>query len=448
MEFRILGPLEVIRDGHPLSLGGAKQRALLAILVLHANQVVSADGLIDLLWGEEAPPTAGNTLQVYISQLRKTVEPTRASRGPSNVIARRPPGYVLQADEDDIDARRFARRVEEGRAALAEGRYEDAASVLRDALAQWRGPALADFTYEPFAQSEITRLEELRMAAIEDRISADLALGRHASFIGELDALVAQYPLREALRGHLMLALYRSGRQAEALQVYQDTRRALDEELGIDPSSALQHLHQGILVQDSGLELAPRTIVLPEAAACENCGAPVAADGDLCDDCAAASVRQPLFVRKTVSVLSCEVALSSARADLDPEAMQVATDRLAQSARAVVERHGGTMAAPAYGDHFVAVFGVPALHEDDALRALSAASEVRSTLTDVAGRLEPAWQLEVELRLAVNTGEIVVDASAPAGAFPSGEAVTRTVRLGRAAPAGEILVTDATRHLT
>jgi DNA-binding SARP family transcriptional activator/class 3 adenylate cyclase len=449
MEFRILGPLEVVVGGRPLGLGGAKQRALLAILILHANQVVSADRLIDLLWGEEAPQTAANTLQVYISQLRKAIEPARRRRGPAEVLVRRPPGYVLQVGPDRIDAERFGQLVSRGQRELAAGRNETAAEALREGLDLWRGPALADFSYEPFAQNEITRLEELRMSALEDRIEADLALGRHASFIGELDALVAQYPLREGLRGNLMLALYRSGRQAEALQVYQDTRRALDEELGIDPSLSLQELEKGILMQDASLNLPSPPVAAPEGteARCAECDAPVTSEGDLCENCAQRAAAEPLVVRKTVTILSCEMSLHSGGGELDPEALQPATARLGEGARSIVERHGATCAT-SFEDHVIALFGVPVLHEDDALRAVSAAMAMRGALGELAAELEPSWGLELEVRIGINTGDVIADAAAPPGTLPAGEAVNRAVRLGHASAPGDILLSQRTRHLT
>ena len=250
MEFRILGPLEAREEGRSLGLGGAKQRALLAILLLHANEVVSSDRLIDDLWGEEPPETAASALRVHIAQLRKAL-------GSSGVLLTRSPGYVLQIEPGQLDVDRFAQLVEEAGRAFADGRWKHASERLREALALWRGSPLADFAYERFAQTDISRLEELRLAALEKRIEADLALGRHAELVGELEALVAEHPLRERLRAQLMLALYRSGRQAEALAAYQDVRRILVEELGIDPGAELHDLERGILRQDPSLALLP-----------------------------------------------------------------------------------------------------------------------------------------------------------------------------------------------
>jgi DNA-binding SARP family transcriptional activator len=235
VEFRILGPLEVVEDGHDLDVGGAKQRALLACLLLHANRVVSSDQLLEALWGEGAPETAQKALQVYVSQLRKALGKER--------IRTKAPGYEMQVGPGELDLERFQALASEGR--------------LTEALTHWRGAPLADFAYEPFAQAEIARLEELRLATLEERIEADLDGGRHASLVGELQGLVRDHPLRERLRAQLMLALYRSGRQAEALEAYHEGRKAMVEELGIEPGRSLRELEQAILRQDPALDLAP-----------------------------------------------------------------------------------------------------------------------------------------------------------------------------------------------
>jgi DNA-binding SARP family transcriptional activator len=214
------------------------------MLLLHANEVVSTDRLIDALWGAAPPPTAAKTIQVYVSRLRKELGDGR--------LATRPPGYALHVDRSELDLVMFEQLV--GEAARSDP--ERAADTLREALALWRGPALADLTYESFAQPEIARLEELRWAALEQRIDADLAIGRHATLIGELGALIAEHPLRERLRGQLMLALYRCGRQAEALSAYRQAQRELADELGLDPSEELKRLEQAILRQDPALEAA------------------------------------------------------------------------------------------------------------------------------------------------------------------------------------------------
>ena len=243
MEFRILGPLEVVDADRPLTLKGSRLRALLVLLLTSANEVVSSDRLIDELWGAQPPRAASNALQYHVSQLRK-------SFAPDGLIETREPGYLIRVEPDQLDLLRFERLLADAQNAPP----EDATRLLGDALALWRGPALADLAREPFAQAEIRRLEELRLVALERRIDADLALGRRAELVGELEALTQQHPYREALRAQLMLALYGSGRQAEALDVYRDTRRLLVDELGIDPGPAIQQLEQAILRQDPALD--------------------------------------------------------------------------------------------------------------------------------------------------------------------------------------------------
>src|SRR4051812_4881145 len=244
MEFRLLGPLEVRAGDGPLPLGGEKQRALLALLLLNANRVVSRERLIDELWGEAPPETAVSMVQVYVSRLRKVL--------PNGVLSTRAPGYVLAVEPTELDLARFEELV----SAARDAGPDRASHLLREGLALWRGPPLAEFEQEPFARGESRRLEDLRLAAVEERIEADLALGRHADVSGELETLIGEYPHRERLRGQLMLALYRSDRQTEALAVYRDARGALDE-LGIEPSERLRRLEKQILTHDPALELAP-----------------------------------------------------------------------------------------------------------------------------------------------------------------------------------------------
>jgi DNA-binding SARP family transcriptional activator len=241
MEFRLLGPLEVHEEGRVVPLGAAKQRSLLGVLLLHANEMVSVDRLVDELWGERPPARSTKLVQGYVSELRKRL-------GADRVVTRRP-GYLVRVERSELDSVEFERLVARARSE----RPEEAARRLREALALWRGPALADVTLEGFAAREAERLNELRFAALLDRIEADLTLGRHAELVGELEALIAEHPLRERLRGQMMLALYRAGRQAEALQVYREARRMLTEELAIDPSVELQSLEKAILNQDPAL---------------------------------------------------------------------------------------------------------------------------------------------------------------------------------------------------
>jgi DNA-binding SARP family transcriptional activator len=243
---RLLGPLELQQGAAPIPLGRPAQRALLARLLLDANRTVAVDRLVDDLWGEDAPSSAVKMIQIHVSKLRKVL--------PDGMLVTRPPGYAIEIEPEAVDLVRFDRLRQDGRAALAAGSAEVAAARLRDALALWRGPALAEFD-EPFAAIESARLEDLHLACIEDRIDADLALGRHAVAVGEIEALVARNELRERPRGQLMLALYRSGRQAEALAGYREFRKLLSTELGIEPSPALRMLEQRMLVHDPTLEL-------------------------------------------------------------------------------------------------------------------------------------------------------------------------------------------------
>jgi DNA-binding SARP family transcriptional activator len=245
--YSILGPVEVVVDGRALQLGGPRPRAVLALLLLRANSVVAAEKLIDELWGDAPPATAANVLQSYVSSLRRVLG--------RDAIETRGRGYALRLPPGTLDLHRFERRAAEGSAALAAGRAQEAADALAEALALWRGPALADVAADEVARAESARLDELRLAALERRVEAELACGRHADLVGELDALVAEHPLRERLRGFQMLALYRSGRQAEALEAYRAARTRLVDELGIEPGAALQELHRAVLRQDPSLEL-------------------------------------------------------------------------------------------------------------------------------------------------------------------------------------------------
>ena len=248
MEFRILGPLE-IADGRRLrQVSGTRERALLAILLIHAGEVVSADRLIEELWGSDIPGNPSNALQVVVSRVRKALEVP----GSPSLLVTRKPGYALDVPLDELDAGRFGRLVAEAQQA-GPADMTRAASLLAEALGLWRGPALTEFAAEGFAREEIARLEEERVRAIEMKADAELALGRHAELVGELQALVAAHPLRERLRGQLMLALYRSGRQGEALRVFQEGRGVLVAELGVDPGPELQELHQRILLQAASL---------------------------------------------------------------------------------------------------------------------------------------------------------------------------------------------------
>jgi DNA-binding SARP family transcriptional activator len=337
LDFRVLGPLEVVRDGSPVALGGPKPRALVAVLLLQRGRAVSIDDLVDALWGAEPPASAAASVHTYVSRLR---------RGLGEVLVARPPGYALAVEPGRLDLDRFETRLAEGRELLRAGDAAAAAVALREALGQFRGEPLADLAFEPFAQAEVGRLAELRLGALEERLQADLDRGAHAEVVGELEALCAEHPLRERLRGQLMLALYRCGRQADALAAYAGLRRRLDEELGLQPDAALQRLERAILQHDPALAAPDRPVPLPAPAA------------------------EP--VRKRVTVLVCDLAVDD---DGDPERHGRNVDRVLQEARAALERHGaGVRFLPA--ERVVAVFGVPRVHEDDVLRAARAALEL------------------------------------------------------------------------
>jgi DNA-binding SARP family transcriptional activator len=417
MEFQVLGPLEVHRGGQPLALGPAKQRALLAILLVHANEVVSSDRLIEELW-PEPPETAANALQVYVHKLRKALEPARTRGAPNAVLVTQAPGYRLRVASEELDADQFERLLRDGRAAAEAPDPAVAAATLRRALDLWRGPALADFVYDPFAQAEIARLEELRLDAIEDRIEADLALGGSADLVSELEMLISDNPLRERLRGQLMLALYRAGRQAEALEAFTAARTTLDEELGIAPSPQLQRLQTAILRQEPALEV---SIEAPRRAQRQG-PAPDTVASEL---------------RKTVTVM---MARRPTVRGLDPEALsrdgELYRDQLART----VERYGGAIAS-SLGDEVMAVFGVPHAHEDDAFRAVSAAFEIRDTLVGEASASGTAP------RFGIATGEVLASGSDAGALSVIGDPVTVAGDLENAAAPGEVLIGEETARL-
>ncbi len=429
----MLGPLEVRRGGEVVPIGAAKQRALLAMLLLHANEVVSTDRLVDALWGEQPPARPDKALQVYVSQLRKLL--AGAPAGPALVT--RAPGYVLELPAEALDASRFERLTGDGRQALAQQEPARAADRLDEALALWRGPALADLAYEPFAQAAIGRLEEQRLMAEEDRIEAGLALGEHTRLSGRLEELVAEHPLRERLRGQLMLALYRAGRQADALAVFQDGRRALVDELGIEPGRELRALHQAILQQDSGLEL-PRAE--QQTAPAARVRAPVDTARPPDHPSAPAGGRQ---ARKTVTATF--VGLTTWPTDgelLDPEAARTLVERALELVRVSVERHGGAVRTVAE-ESVTAVYGLPVVHEDDALRAVRSAVELRPALEQLA--VEVAGQnVLLEQRIAISTGEVIAGGDSTSQLQATGVPLVVSARLAPTAAPGEIVLDEPT----
>jgi SARP family transcriptional regulator, regulator of embCAB operon len=257
MDFNILGPLEIVNGHAPIVIDSAKRRGLLCALISHANDVVSLDNLIEWIWQGPVPPQATAIVQAHISRLRRILEPERAPWGASELIQRRAPGYLLRADPEQIDAMRFQRHVAEGRAALEAGDPRRAASILAAGLRLWRGRPLADVAAHTVAQGAITRLDGLRLSATIMRIEADLELGRHLAVVPELEWLLHEHPLDERLGAQLMIALYRSGRQADALSVYNRMRQNLAKQLRIEPAPRSQRLRAAILAQHPCLDPRP-----------------------------------------------------------------------------------------------------------------------------------------------------------------------------------------------
>src|ERR671931_189963 len=383
MEFRILGPLEVHDHGRQMSLGGGKQRALLGVLLLHANESISSERLIDELWGDQPPARAHKLVQGYVSGLRKLLGPAR--------VVTRPPGYLVRVEAGELDALEFDRLV-------AEARTVDEpllrAERMREALELWRGSALADLRLDGFAAREAERLNEVRLAALLDRIEVDLELGRHAELVGELEALVAAHPLQERFRALLMLALYRSGRQADALELYRATRRLLDDELGLDPSPELQRLERLVLTHDSELD-PPRfeaRVELPPAPT---------------------PPPEPERLRRTVSVVFGDLAGSTSLGErLDPESLHGVLDRYSETCAEVLERHGGTV-EKFIGEAFVGpgsrrdafasgdAINVAARLEEAAVEGEILLGEQTKRLIEPAVRAEPPEPLAGKGRVAV-----------------------------------------------
>jgi DNA-binding SARP family transcriptional activator len=389
MDFLILGPLE-LRDGaREVRLRGGKQRALLALLLLNANRTLAVDRIVDDLWGEDPPDSAHKMVQIYVAKLRKDLPP--------DTVQTRPPGYAIALEPGRLDLNRFEALVAEARGAP---NAEQAADRFRAALSLWRGPALAEFASEPFAAPESARLEELHMAALEGRIEADLALGRHSDLVGELESLIARHPLRESLRRQHMLALYRSGRQAEALSAYKAAWSTLADELGIEPSPALRELERQILQQDSSLDVAAKPV--PPAPA------------------------PPEEMLKLVTVLVAGVAGSTATARHPEDVRDLMAGYFAAMADQI-RAEGGTVEQLA-GHTIMAVFGVPAVREDDAVRAVRAARRIVDR------------QEGLEIRVGVSTGDVVVAGDLRV----TGDAVNVAASLQHAAEPGTVLVAERT----
>ena len=424
----LLGPFEV-RDGSaPVRLGGRKPRALLARLALDANRTVPAERLIEDLWGEDAPGSAAKMVQIHVSQLRKALPP--------GVLVTSPGGYALAAEPEAIDLSRFERLRDAGRAALADDDPQRAADLLGEALALWRGEALAEFR-EPFAALEAARLAQLRLDCIEDRIDAELALGHHAAVTAELEALVAREPLRERARSQLMLALYRGGRHADALATLHDLRRILDEELGLVPSAALGELERRILRHDPSLLESARQPGHRDPAAGRPSEPP--AEGPPAE----ATRVPPAPERRRVTAVALRFREAHALAGTaDPEDL----DELFALARAcaaeIVERLGGGL-GPAAGDQMIAGFGVTVTREDAVPRAVRAALELRDAIPDATAG---AVGGPLTVRVAVDTGMAIVnDGEKPADGMGCGVAASAAGLLAHASAGAVVLGPAAAR---
>jgi DNA-binding SARP family transcriptional activator len=410
MDFRILGPLEVLDEDQPVVLAGGRQRALLALLLLHANETLSTDRLIDELWGDRAPATAAKTVQVHISRLRKALG-GEGDDGPAGPVVTREHGYELRLDPERLDSQRFERLLDEGRGELAAGHPERAASTLDEALSLWRGPPLADLAYEAFAQDEIARLEDLRVRAQEQLIEAKLALARHVEVITQLEALIAQHPYREGLRAQLMLALYRSDRQAEALQAYQDARTQLVEELGIEPGEHLRELERAVLAQDPALA-APRlphdAEVVPRAPAPDELPTGV------------------------VTFLLTDIEGSAGLWEADPEGMAAALElHDGLIGRAVAAHAGRLLKTKGEGDSTVSAF-----------RRSSDAVAAAVDIQEAVGATSWPGGLDLRLRIALHTGE-----AHERGGDYFGPALNRAARLRALTRGGATVVSQATAEI-
>jgi DNA-binding SARP family transcriptional activator len=409
VEFRILGPLEVVDRGRAVPIGGGRQRSLLALLLLNANELVSADRLLEELWAD-AGRASLNALQVAVSRLRDALG-SAAER-----LVTQEPGYVLRVGVDELDVEWFEALVAEGRRQAAGGDANAAAATFREALGLWRGGALADFVYEPFAQVDIARLEELRVSALEERVDADLAVGGSSELVGELQTAVAEHPLRERSCGQLMLALYRCGRQAEALAAYRLTRDTLVEELGVEPGAELRQLESRILRQDASLEVARVPV--------------------------AATVR----ARKLVTVVVIELRPSmTGGGRVDPEALEALLGRWLPQLTVAVQRHGGVVGR-AVGERVVAVFGIPRVHEDDVPRAARAALEIATMAQQLDGTGSQSG-IRVGVAGGISTGEVLAGEDGDGAAVVMGDVAREAERLAERAAPDEVLVSGATAEL-
>jgi DNA-binding SARP family transcriptional activator len=420
MEFLILGPMEVHEGTRRLELPTGRGRALLALLVLHAGEAVPAERLIDGLWDEHPPATASTVVQGLVSKLRRTLEPDRGKGEPAELLQTVGSSYRLAIQPEAVDANRFKRLIDEARGAAPDAR----AAGLSAALDLWRGPALADFTYMPFAQRAISALEELRTEAMEDRIEAELELGLSHELVPELEALVREHPFRERLRGFLMLALYRAGRQTEALEAYRAGRALLVDEIGVEPGPALRELEAAILRQDPPLDRHRRrgevTIGTPAAPWLP-------------------------WERRSVTVVAADVT-PSWDDGADAEAVAHLAARAASVATEVLERHGARV-EQVLGAMVMGFFGFPVAYEDHALRAARAAVEVGTTIDALNDEPSSISGYRSFSRIGIETGDVIVRGPGASLRDFGGAVMSAATRLQQAALDGSVLVGPGTQRL-
>jgi DNA-binding SARP family transcriptional activator/class 3 adenylate cyclase len=418
MEFRILGPLEVLDAGQRIPLPGKKQRALLALLLVHSGETLATDRLIDELWGERPPTTAAKAVQVHVSRLRKALAADR-SGGADAVVLTREHGYGLAVPPERIDAHRFERLVAEGRSVLVAGRIEHAVAVLEEALSLWRGRPLDDIAYEPFAQPEISRLDGLRVEALEQLVDAKLALGRHVEVVRQLEALIADHPYREGLRAQLILALYRCDRQAEALQAYQNARRVLVEELGIEPGQRLRELERAVLAQDPALAAPAPSLGV---------GNGEREAGDASPPGSAWSAPPTGVITFLMTDIEGSSSLWELDAGLMAAALELHDDLIANT---VMGRGGQLLKTKGEGDATLTVF-----------RRVSDAVACAVQLQDALLRASWPRGLDLRVRIAIHTGEAF-----ERGGDYFGPTLNRAARLRSLARGGATLISHATAQL-
>lgn len=433
MRFHLLGSLEVLDDDMPVPLGGVKQRAALGFLLLHANRVVATSKLLQALWPRDVPPTARKMLQNAVSGLRGVLTPHGNGSEGSALLLTHAPGYLLRVDPSRLDLSLFQRLTGQGRAELSSGNWPAAAKVLRTALSLWRGPVLADLAETGINWPELTAIKDARLAAQEDCFEAELACGRHYEIIGELESLIEAEPYRERLGGQLMLALYRCGRQVDALSVYRRTRAALVEELGLEPGRELQELERAILDHAPALDLPPsvqRRHLLAVGQSPAPAPAPVVITPPVVEP-AAADVT--IVERKLVSVVMVSAHLGLATGDGDPEAVDAVHQEVSAAVHTEVTRLGGVVGGNV-GSVFLALFGVPRTSEDDADRAVRAALAIRDRLAAVA-----------DVQIGVATGDSLVRLPASGTPTVTGVLLDQCRQLMALAPLGAVRACTSTR---